>query len=212
MRCKYLPQDLNARLHGGIAFYGKKPVYVEIVDNQIRLFSLRGDYIGVINEDDELFDISSPDLGYVNINQKIGNKPDNTAIYVERIPNRRYKQTLTLPSLNATYSYIRGENRNAHFNLELVWRDKCFEDMLIGKYPTLEEALLRLNKTSPRTISVAINRDICLYKNSYGQMKVYFKGDEVGFVRPGENIVRIPPSGRAWVVSKYLDGFSWEID
>lgn len=212
MRCKYLPQDLNARLHGGIAFYNKKPVYVEIVDSHIRLYTLNGNFIGIIPENDELFDISSPQLGYVNVRSS-SKSINGRVIYLERIPSRRYKQTLTPASVNAFFPYLKkGPESDASYVLETIWRSECFEDMLLGKYPTLEEAILSLSKVSPRTYAVAINRDVALYKNSFGQMKVYFKNDEVGYIRPGENIVRIPPSGRSWVISKYLDGFSWEID
>lgn len=208
MRCKYLPQDLYARLHGGIGFYGGEPVFVHIEgdnQNKIVLYGFDGEVVKKeVKENDPLLDISSPELGYVN--------DDHGCFYVYRRPDRRYKQTLTTASLGVRSGdgSIFGSRDTDRLND--AFHGRYFRNMLMGKYPSVEKAFAKLSQSKKAASSIAIHRDVGLYRDSFGLIRVFFKGDEVGKINPGENIVRIPHDDKAWVISSYLNEFSWEID
>jgi hypothetical protein len=150
-----------------------------------------------IEPNNPLFDISTVPLGYVQVN------PDVVA-YVSRKPNRVYKQGINMDALN--YKFISNQNR---YNFSFV--SKEFEDMILGKYLPLDEALRQLRQSTVDK-EVAIDRNIALKITvSLRVIDVYFKGEVAGWIVPDTNVVIIPSTELAWVVSKHFEGFSWEV-
>lgn len=187
MRCKYLPQDLEQRLGGGVAFYNKEPVKVIIEGGKIRLFTFP-DLIPIkyIQESDELFDISAPRLGYVNY--------DREAIYVSRRPERRYKQTLTFGPLQFSNStgFYEGD----------LFECKAFKRMLMNDYPSLNEAMTML---SSKYSSVAITRDLAIKRNqSTGRFHLCVKGKTVGKLSADTRTFEIKKGLDPLVIDKFI--------
>lgn len=188
MRCKYLPQDLEARLHGGIAFYNKEPVKVIIEDGRIVLYTFPDmKRFKAIEENDELFDISAPRLGYVNYN--------SDAIYVYRIPERRYKQTLTI-------SPLRFETKGLGFYPEDIFESFAFKKMLLNEYPSLNDALKSLEDGAN---SRAITRDLAIKKNNITKrLHLFVKDKAVGKLSRDNRTFEIKKGLDPAVIDKFI--------
>ena len=198
MRCKYLDQDFEARMHGGMAYYDGKPVLLHATRGAINIQSFpNGDNIKQIVKTDELLDLSSPVLGYVNFNL--------ACVYTYRKPERKYKQTLTYGAIGV---YDPTESKTARWDQNAVFYTEEFKNMLMDKYPKLDEVIKSLNG---KVVSRAISRDVALAKDSFGIIRVYYKFDEVGHITPGSMVVNIPSNHLAWVVSKYLETYVWKV-
>jgi hypothetical protein len=202
MHCKYLDQDFEQRMNGGVAYYDGKPVIVgasrgliTIVDFPEQINSRN------IRKDDEKLDLTSPSLGYVNFK--------NHAYYVYRKPERKYKQTLTYGSVGL---YDPSSNKPVTERAEALFYSKEMAAMFAGIYPKVGDVLKVLGSDLNKVKARAIDRDVCIAKDSYGILRVYYKFDEVGHINVGETIVRVPHTELAWVVSKYLKVFGWQVD
>ncbi len=206
MRVKYLPQDVNARLDEGICFFRGRPYLINTRDGNgtsasLRALDGRGKSIPVQLNSDEL-DISAPELGYINY--------DNKAYYAMRSPDRKYKQTLQYSSMVAQ---LCGSTRTiGGDNLAHALYSENGEKMLLNVYPTLQEALAFVSAKGGKNRSMAFHRDVALLQDSFGIVRVYFKGSEVGRIKPGTKTVTVPNGDLAWVVSKYLDEFDWKVE
>lgn len=202
MHCKYLAQDFEQRMHGGIAFYDRKPVLVQASRGVISISDFpEQTRARNIDKDDPLLDLSSPTLGYINFK--------NDAFYVARKPERKYKQTLTFGAISL---WNPSTNKASAQSTEAIFYTKEFAAMLLGVYPKLEDVLKTLNNDTTKVKARAIDRDVCIAKDSYGIIRVYYKYDEVGHIEPGETIVRVPHTELAWVISKYLKIYGWQVD
>ena len=205
MRVKYLPQDVNARLDEGICFFKGLPYVINTRDGNGttgRLSKLDGSgkSINVSLTSDDL-DISAPELGYINY--------DGRAYYVMRSPDRRYKQTLQYSSMLAQ---VCGSTRTiGGDNLHAALHSSHGENMFLNVYPTLSEALAFVSTKGGKNRSMAFHRDVAVLQDSFGIVRVYFKGSEVGRIKPGTKTVSVPSGDTAWVVSKYLSEFDWEV-
>lgn len=143
---------------------------------------------------DEKLDIESPPLGYFNY--------EDQAQYVERQPYKQFSQGLTDRN---TCIY----NINGNRIMEASIYCQGVEDMILGKYPTLEECWEKLNSQA----SIAISRDVALSREKKGfPTIVHYKDEVVGFISPGTMKVVVPTSDRGWIISKYLAPFSWEVE
>lgn len=203
MRVKYLSRDMETRVHGGIAFYRGQPFYVELSrENRLSLSPLtgEGDPILIASNDPEL-DVSSPSLGYINFG--------GYANYVMRRPERRFKQVVSPQSLICE-RVMTGGFVGPDTLLNMLF-SKEGESMLLGKYPSVKEALERIN-SGKKVVSVAVSRDTAIAKDSFGTLRVYNKLEQVGYVREGTNIVVIPKDELAWVISKCLEGYDWVVE
>ncbi len=200
MHCNYLPQDFATRMDGGVAFYDNKPVLISAdTQGNIIINSFPdGAKIKRIPAEDPLLDLASPRLGYVNLKEY--------SVYVYRKPERKYKQTLTYGSIG----YYEPTSSGFRIGVDTLFYSSPFREMLLNSYPTLKTAMENLN--SKKKVSVAINRNICLAVDSFGIIRVHYKMEEVGYIKPGEFTVRIPKSELAWVVSKYLEKFDWKVE
>lgn len=202
MHCDYLPQDYATRMDGGIAFYDGEPYLLHTDGTSITLYTLEEVKFKKISPSDPLLDLSSPRLGYVNWS--------GGAYYVYRKPERKYKQTLHYgscacfdPTYNDQMAYAGKAVRVDHFFLS-----SAFQEMLLDKYPTLTTALKNLSSKSK---AVAISRNVALAKDSFGIIRVFYKMEEVGYIKPNEGIVHVPNSELSWIVSKYLSDYNWVV-
>ncbi len=199
MRCEYLDQDYEQRMHGGVCFYNGQPVYLNATRGILSYvdFPLGNNPPVEIEKDDPLLDISSPRLGYVNLK--------NRCVFTYRKPERKYKQTLTAGAVGIFDPYGDGQRQD----VGVMFGSEYFKNMLTDQYPTVKEAFKSLNGN---VYSRAINRNVALVKDTFGTIRVFYKFDEVGHLKLGENTVHVPNGQLSWVVSKYLEGYGWEID
>lgn len=204
MRCKFTERDLSQRLDHTICRYDGVPYYVRYVNRGVlslhSLLSGSKKKVIDIHPNDEKFDVSTVPLGFAQAS-------DSVVVYLSRRPNRLYKQGISIDSLSMKFI---GPAR-ANFN----YISEAFENMVLNKYPSLGEAFNTLRRSNEDK-EIAISRDTALKWNpNLKLIFVYFKGtlpeDEVGWVIPDTNIIVIPSSEKAWIVSTQLRGFSWEI-
>lgn len=204
MRCKFPERDLAQRLDATICRFRGLPVYVRVTGRGLTLYSLPSGgkkALYEIRADDPEFDISTIPLGYVQI------APD-IVVYTSRRPQRLYKQGLASESISWKFT-----NNNNNHRVPINFFNVAFENMVLGAYPDLRDALHILRKSDTEK-EVAISRDIALkYNPNLKIISVYFKGEdaEVGWIVPDTNIVIVPSSEKGWIVSQNLVGFSWEI-
>ena len=200
MRVKYLPQDAEARLNNGICFYDGRPYHLKLLSQIVaELHPLYGKREPIrIETTDAKLDISSPELGYANAKS-------GSAVFVYRKPERKYKQLITHGSLLGFQPLI-GHVWYSESIHELMY-SKAGESLLLGQYPSLEEALTKVKEGS--ISSIAISRDIALAVDHHKEIFVFYKMDNIGILKG--NIVEIPSGDVAWVISRYLEGFSWEV-
>lgn len=202
MYCKYPAGDLNARLGGTICRYTGKPYLVQVTDGgSVWLCDMvTGVQESKINPKDPEFDISTPELGYVNYN--------NYCLYASRYPGRRYKQgidsrnTLQTPLPNSREGVRMGRNGNVN--------TEEFRQMLLNKYPDGREVLSRLRKG--HYSSRAISRSVAFSIDPIGLVSVYYKNTLVGHIYPNKDIISVPTSDMAWIVSCHIDGFGFKVD
>lgn len=196
MRCKYLEQDYEARLNGGIVFYKKKPVYVYATNSgKIELFTFpENERIGVVAPQDENLDISAPKLGFVNIGGK--------AVYCYRKPLRQYKQSLQTNSI-ATFTPLRKEPTS----VSDIFQTKQFAEMLMGKYPSLDVALKFVKEKKKG--SMAFNRNMCVSRDSFDIFHVFFKTEEIGIIEDvTKKSILVPNSSMVKIINMYLPEFT----
>jgi hypothetical protein len=206
MRVKYLPQDHEARLNGGIVFYDEKPYYLALASTTeaqlqpIYRKESSGSFIVKLN--DPKIDISSPKLGFVNTKTE--------AVYVMRAPARRYKQLLQYTM--ATGEAVMTGNMYGGDRLHDIIHSSNGEKMLVGDYPSLETVRKILEESVSKVTSRAISRNIAIARDSYDILRVYYKLDLIGNIDRKTNTVKIPKGENAWVVSKYLEGYDWKVE
>jgi hypothetical protein len=204
MRLDYLPNDFEARLNGGVAFYGTQPVIISTLGERITISNFpSGEPIKEISKDDENLDISSPQLGYVNMNRN--------CYFVYRRPARRYKQTLTHQSIDYFDPSADRREFTPGPDIRELFYSKNFASMLTDKYPPLDGVFAAFNSKTSKIKSRAISRDVALAIDSFGIIRVFYKMEEVGHINPGSTVVQVPSGTLAWVISEYLKDFSWEI-
>lgn len=199
---KFKPQDYLQRFADGIAFYSGLPYRVMIDRNDIHLVCLvSGDIKYRSVQNDELLDVSSPPLGYINTS--------DGAIYITRIPRRRYKQCIDAQSVEESMLKSDG-HKVLDRRLGGSLFTKNFYDSYANEYPKLESALKMLKKRQ----SVAISRDFALTLDELGIIKVWYKYDQIGWIDPlNTKICKVPDTDKGFLISYYLtNSFGWEVE
>ena len=211
MRCKYLPQDLTARLDDSVCRYRGEPVYVRVNGDRLRLFDLTNmqKWKWEIIYTDPEFDISSPLLGYMNTD--VINLSNNKCYYVRRKPVRRYKQGFNLVA--STFSMLDGTLERKRDISSLMY-SKGMKECITGVYPTLDQVLdfFKKNFKPGETLEAAVTREIALQVGKNGVVNVFYKEFEVGWMTLKENVVHIPSGDWAWVISKFMQPLNWRVD
>lgn len=203
MKIKYRLQDYEARLHGGVVLYGGVPHMVQTAGESVNLVDLvngRAVLRGIDPMHHNL-DISSPPLGYI--------QGDEYAVYMMRIPHRRYKQSLDSRAI-CEYRLDRnglvqddGEGHSRWLN------SAAFRDSYVKPYSSFDAARKLL--TDEKVVSVAMSRDVAMFMDELGLIKVYYKMELIGFIAPGSRTVVVPSSDKAWVISMYFNELGWEV-
>lgn len=202
MKNKFLQQDYQARLDNCICRYKGKPVRLRVMERGrflcSRLTQRRmgpGDEFEIEGED-EFLDVSTIPLGYCQVS------PD-TVYYVTRRPLRRWKQGVD--DEGVLWRTLGDQPVRASLFTENV------EAMILGVYPSLEEVIQKFQKDGVSQ-QAAISRDVALrYDGNMQLIYVYYRGDEVGWMQVTSKIVNIPSSDKGWIISQYLQNFSWEV-
>ena len=205
MQPKYLEQDVSQRLNKGVIFYKEEPYFVNSVYDSgqslvlLPLKNLKSKGSRVATNDTNI-DVSSKELGYINFNAE--------AVYVRRIPLRRYKQSISpealegyIPSRNNSSKY-RGSMRNLVISA-------AGHSMFVGSYPKIDNALKSIASGVVR--SIAISRNVALSINQMGIVYIYYKTDQVGYLDVANSKVLVPSDEFAYIISKHLSQFGMEI-
>jgi hypothetical protein len=123
------------------------------------------------------FDIAPFKMGYVNRQSSTG------AFFCSRLPNRMQKQGLCAENFRAVDNFGVGIN----FNTFIAYKE--VNEMVLGKYPSVDEAAKALNKS----MAVAFSRDFCLVKDEVipNLYFLYYKGDKVGMYLSNERTVSL---------------------
>lgn len=202
MRCKYPERDLSQRLDQTICRYKGAPFYVRYNNQrQFRLYKLSEiktqKYIDIFADDPD-FDISTIPLGYFNYDL-------NYVSYVRRIPQRIYKQGVTVDSLRFCDLNDKPIALNPYI--------PSFEEMVMDIYPSLPKIFKDIEKEIDRPIEKAVSRNIALKLiPKIRIIEVFFKTEKVGWINEGTNTVIVTAPEKGWIVSKYLSGFDWKVE
>lgn len=200
MKCPWdSPNDIQRYLSGSVVRYEGHPYYVTF--DGISTFSLYEltDQVNrkmSIKYDDPDLDVDSPELGYYMDGGRV--------LRLERQPQKQYSQGLT--KNNTSVFTLDGKNYPSYKHPLLC---QGVANMLLGVYPSLDEAFAILETKK----EVALSRDVAMNSNGKGYpYTVFFKGETVGFVMPNTRKVVVPNTSKAWIVSRFLAEFTWEIE
>lgn len=203
MRVKYLPQDNDARIHGGIVRYNGTP-YILSLNSQTEFFLSPiyrkvGSEVLLVKSEDPLLDVSSPPLGYVN--------GKAACLYLMRKPERKYKQTLRTDSVIGFFTDGRiADNSTVHS----VMFSKAGESMFLGVYPELKFATSKITNDTGVS-SIALSRYVALHRNG-DDTYVLIKNEIVGVYDHKETKVTLKKSNYSWIPERYLSQFEWKVE
>ncbi len=235
MPCKYnTEKDLYDRLNGTLCRYKGKIVVVLVEGLQVSIRDpLNNKFLKYILPNDPDFDLSSPEMGYMNLILPEGKNPKLRVFYAERTPRRQYRQGLCANNIGfgtLDGSAIREVMAQVPGFPESSWIGyPGFIQMLEDDYPTLDEAFYILDvgyttakMSDPKTLEfvdtkvevtvMAISKDTAIQKTDSGVYQVWYKCDNVGWMAPGTRTVNVKSSDIGWIVSKYLSLFSWKVE
>lgn len=149
---KYLNRnDLHMRLHGTLCLWKGEPVKVHVDDTpgypetSITVQPLNKGGFEVIDYTSDEFTSHGIKLGYVNY--------ECFAYFVSRLPIRRNMQGLTTGNISVS-----------HGGPKAVLFSKSIRDCVLGKYPSIKEAMIKFVNVS--TTSVAISRNFAIVAES----------------------------------------------
>lgn len=216
MKCSWnTGNDINSRLHGTICQYMGLPVYVSTgKGNGIITLSnpVTGDHIKDISHDDEDFDVSSIEIGYMNLLLdpksvlKYGEK--NIVVHAVREPHKKWRQGLN--NNVVVFSGIDGGlGKFGQYAPGGIFSTQGFYDSIIGVFPPLDVALALLN--SGEENQLAISKDVALQRLPSEVILVFYKTQNVGYMAPESKTVVVPSNEKGWIVSKYLQQFNWVV-
>lgn len=187
MRQKYVGKDIADRLHSTVIRYKGHPYMASVTGDLICLHDLtNGNLCHKVYSGDEDLDISSINIGYINI----ADPEYRLAVYLKREPFRRYKQGIEIQHLSQ--KVLRSGMGPLHSS---KIQGRGFVDGVLGVYPSLGKAIMDITKNG--WFSVAVSRDVAL-KREDSLLKVYLKDDEVGYMRLGTTEVIVPKSELSW--------------
>jgi len=206
MRCNIPMPDLPQRLDHTYCLYKDKPVLVraEIGSKTLYLYHVvhTGMTIATIESDDPDLDIATPPMGYCQY-------MSDRVCFITRRPQRQFKQGVY--SDNVSIEYLETKRRDYSFK----WNSPPAYHMLAREYPSFEEVFLKILKSEAYG-EYALSNDIAIVDNGSAIIQVFFRNEEVGFIRKSEDMdvsrptVVIPKSRKDWVVLKYLSDFNFK--
>jgi hypothetical protein len=200
MRCLYdTERDLIDRLHGTICRYDEKAVRVTVLGkSELQLVDpVSGKEVVRIRPNDELFDISSPEIGYLNLT----GTPSVDGVYkLERNPYRKFRQGLYAECCSA---YEIDGRTCTMINAATVFQYPVgLVDMIENRYPSFHEAVKMLFSEEKK--EVAISKDIALSMMNTGLILIWCRGQDVAYLVPGSNSIGYKRDDTAWVIERML--------
>lgn len=200
MRNKWRGADIRARLGSSVIRYQGHPYFCEVEGEQIVLMDMvTRQTVHRKLPDDPGLDVSSLDLGYVNLEV-----PGRMAVYLERTPARRYRQGVDLNALR--YTPLTTSGRRMGVEGSHMWC-KGFIDSHQGIFPRFNQAIDLLS--SGKAASVALSKQVAILRDG-DIYKVFLQHEEAGWIRSGEKIVRVPKGDLSWVTIQALESVSKE--
>ena len=215
MRNFSLPQDQVLRYHGTIVQFDGIPVYVTVAGDKWHCYKPSTVHLPNatliakgVDPYDPRVDVSSVPLGYVNIPKYF------TVRYLCRRPVKGlgYKQGVHGDILSV--DQLPDSNDDHYFSGQDILYMQEFEDCVLGKYPSLNEALelLPVQGEENGIAQIAIDRHIALSIDKLGIIKAYYRNSLVGWMAPGKRVLNVPSSSMGWIVSHHLSELDWEIN
>lgn len=203
-----IPQnDYNSRLHNSVVLYDGRPVNVIVVDHTrfdiTPIHTESKDKTISIKPDDPLLDISTPPLGWMNYGNV--DNPQGYAVYLERLPVRKWRQGLCHQN---SHAFVLSREGLVKRNSRDYIYTKGYENLVDRTYPDLDTAIKFLVN---KKISIALNREIGLVMKGE-TVSVYYKTSEVGYFNLEDRIVHIPKETNSEIISRLLSGIKWVID
>lgn len=201
MICNIPQADRSKYMDGTCCLYDGQPYYIRCIvdDPKVYLydFNTHRTKMKTIEYNDPLFDVATPPLGYVQI--------ENRVVYLSRRPHRRWKQGIDRESVFANFIGVEFQWG--------FWGEPLRRTMAREFIPL--KTILDLLRADETYAEWAVSNDCCLV-NQGEIIKVWFRGEEVGFIpRAGlkkeRPTVLVPSSQKAWIVSRYLElYFDWK--
>jgi hypothetical protein len=202
MRQRYKGEDVKSRLHHTIIRYKGVPYLAEVMPEGI--IGLRNIVTGNLDlnvaSDDELIDISSISIGYVNVADE-----NRCAVYLKRDPLRRYKQGVEIDYLRQMP--LRKGSSQINRNSILM---HGFVDAVANRFPSYLDAIKKMT-SKDSWHSVALSRDIAIQRD-VDIFKVFVKDKEVGYMKAGSHIVNVVKDDVSYCYTHILKTIhGWEV-
>lgn len=167
----YLVQDLEMRLNRSLVKYNGRPFFIEEVQPNCVLLGkyLDTQRLAICELPNKNLDIRPVPLGYVNLSSR--------AMYVSRIPRRKYKQ-----GLNDQNILLKGYMLDGVRVTDLL-RSKNLCRCINDEYPSLSDAI----KHAEEHESCAFSRKFAVRnEEELGVLSLQYRGSAVGIVMHGE--------------------------
>jgi hypothetical protein len=186
-------EDAVRKLMESIVFYDGEPVYVEATHPannagklQItRLTGCRKDLPTSVDFNDQKFDLTSPELGYVQY--------DGKASYCVRMPSRQ--NTIGISWHNISFSPNVSPN---------IMRSNGMYSMLKNRYETIEDVAEFVSQRSAGRESMTFHRRFALGRGILS-LPLYFRGEIVGVYHRGKTQFRLTPSDQASFIARQIE-------
>lgn len=200
-----LPHDIEARLNRTICSYDGEPYRIETDGMSVYLIDLLGRNTPVkVDAHDPLLDISSLELGYMNIEPGSPGRKTGFCEYLTRGPGKQWKQGICIDRIE-----VHSPVDDLHTPLSGVDYVNLY-NVLKNIYPSVTEAVW--NISSGLWESVAISRDVCLMGQRDSSISVVHLRDPIGVLIPGRQKVYVKEHEHLWCVEKILRRFNIEVD
>lgn len=205
MKCKIPDRDLAQRLDHTFCRYRGVPYYVRYYDaDMLQLNDINSKkQVSIIKSDDPEFDVSSIPLGYMQMDV-------TRVLYLYRQPSRLFKQGLSLDNIGIYQPYQESRLRASASGVSFF--SKAFIRCLEGVYEPLDIAI-EFIKTYTADCQKAIDRDVALISKEGNPRAIFvhYKNKEVGWIPKNQKVVIVPSNEDAWIISKYLSNYNWEV-
>lgn len=182
---RFVNVDDVARLVYGICFYKSEPMYV-CSTSGMRLWlvtlpqiigqELRADLMQKPAVDDKHLDLSSPELGYMNL-------PEDGAVYIVRAPKRQIHPLINKDLVGWTGPFGGFQAIGQHLFLS-----QQFKDMLTKTYPSFNKVFSVAKK--PGFMGQAFDKDFCLGIGD-PDLTLYMQSKPAGVYQPQHDAFRL---------------------
>ena len=192
--------DAKMRLDNTICMYNKKPVHVYVTDeceeNHVKLRYVGG------NNKWQFVDYTKPEFCYKSI--PLGYcLYGRRSIYLSRCPLRRQKQGLHQRALRVDGRKV------GDYEAEEIMAMKTFRDSILGKFPTLEEAVKMILDQDYE--AVPIHRHVCIDVGDGIVMPIRYRMRLVGMYDTRSNQMTMIPGPEASVMERVFASLGLEI-